>query len=57
MRVCQLFSLAVVAVSMITLSGCATPATLKATGVSGANTPISQAMEAHATDGFAKRGR
>lgn len=57
MRVCQLFSLAVVAVSMITLSACATPAGSKATGLSGANSPIQQAMEAETTAGFAKRSR
>lgn len=57
MRTCQLFSLAVVAVSMISLSGCATPASSKATGLSGANSPIQQAMEAEAAGGFAKRGQ
>lgn len=57
MRVCQLFSFAVVAVSMITLAGCASPAAQQATGLSGASSPIEQALTTPATEGFAKRGR
>lgn len=55
MRVCQLFSSAVVALTMVTMAGCAAPMASKAVSNTGANSPLVQAMEDAQTQGFSKR--
>lgn len=55
MRVCQLFSSAVVALTMVSMMGCAAPMTSKATSNTGANSPLVQAMEEGQSQGFGKR--
>lgn len=44
MRVCQPFSLALVALTMLG-AGCAAPGASRPTGLSGANAPLTQAMQ------------
>lgn len=48
MRSCQLFSLAVVALSFMSMTGCASTglAQATATGLTGENAPVTQAMAA-----------
>ena len=59
MRSCSMFSLAVVALAFVSLTGCAhTGTTVRATGLTGENAPITQAMKAAGTEagtGYAKR--
>lgn len=51
MRSCQLFSLAVVALSFMSMTGCASTglAQATATGLTGENAPVTQAMAAAGT--------
>lgn len=55
MPACHTFSLALVAAAILAAAGCASPVSLKATGVSGANSPIAQAMQQAARATFSKQ--
>jgi hypothetical protein len=57
MRSCQLFSLAVVALSFVSMTGCAHVGLVKASGLSGENAPIMKVMRSAAAEtaqGFKK---
>jgi hypothetical protein len=56
MKFCQTFSMALVALALTALGGCATAGSPQATGLNSGVSPISQAMVAPAT-GFTKRGQ
>jgi hypothetical protein len=56
MKFCQTFSMALVALALTGMSGCATVGNAQATGLNSGVSPIGQAMQAPVA-GFSKRGQ